>query len=224
MNIPDSKIKQQIFELFFSQSKLKFNEIEKQTKVRSNLLTFYLKNLIKDKILQKSGEYYTLTLAAEKMFLFYRQMSEGDGKLPVMLVAIRRKDEILLLQRDQRPYKGYFSLPGKKMCLSETIQEAAIRCAKEETHLDVRFKRLCGVVHERLKEDNAFKHSFIFFICLVEPVAGTLTKTRVLKWVGITQMEGRIIPSDIWMIKKMLKKTMKIDEIVMEENDGELRC
>ncbi len=233
MDILNNEIKREIFELFLKNNKLKFNEIEKHTKIRSNLLTFYIKNLIKEKVIEKSGEHYKLTLEAEKIIPFYKQTFEGNSKLPVVLIAIKKKDELLLLKREERPYKEYFSLLGKKMKLAETIEETAVRCAKEETGLDVKFKKLCGVVHERLKEDNQFKHSFIFFVCIVEPTSKEITKTRELKWFNTKKLDpktkelskkesDKIIPSDIWMIKNILPKKQKISEIVMEEKEGEL--
>lgn len=230
MNLLNNEVKREIFELFLKNSKLKFSEIEKHTKIRSNLLTFYIKNLIKEKIIEKTREHYKLTLEAEKIIPFYKQTFEGEGKLPVVLIAIKKKDELLLLKREERPYKGYYSLLGKKMKLSETIEETAVRCAKEETGLDVKFKKLCGIVHERLKEDNSFKHSFIFFVCIVEPIKGEVTKSKELKWFNMKKLDSKtntlskdkIIPSDIWMIKNILPKKIKVSEIVMEEKDGEL--
>jgi 8-oxo-dGTP diphosphatase len=63
-----------------------------------------------------------------------------DQKWPMVGVGIViwRADKVLLVKRGNAPRKGEWGLPGGKQHLGETIMEAAIREAREETGLDIR--------------------------------------------------------------------------------------
>lgn len=52
-------------------------------------------------------------------------------------VVIWRGDKILLVKRGKAPRKGEWSLPGGTQELGETIMQAAVREAREETGLDI---------------------------------------------------------------------------------------
>ncbi|HKR06421.1 MAG TPA: NUDIX hydrolase [Bacteroidia bacterium] len=52
---------------------------------------------------------------------------------------------IILIKRGNDPYKDMWALPGGLMDEGETIEETAVREAKEETGLDVKLTALIGV-------------------------------------------------------------------------------
>ena len=52
-------------------------------------------------------------------------------------IVIWREDKVLLVRRSKPPHKGFWSLPGGMQDLGETILEAAVREAREETGLTV---------------------------------------------------------------------------------------
>lgn len=53
--------------------------------------------------------------------------------------------DFILIKRKNNPYKGYWALPGGFVEYGETVEESAIREAKEETNIDVVLKDLIGV-------------------------------------------------------------------------------
>jgi 8-oxo-dGTP diphosphatase len=59
------------------------------------------------------------------------------------LVLIARGAELLLVRQSYG--ERYWSLPGGSMEHGESVEQAAVREAKEETGLDVRLTRLVGV-------------------------------------------------------------------------------
>ncbi len=97
-----------ILELFLYRHKLKFNEIEKITGIRSNKISYYLKKLIQKKILEKQGDFYSLTESSEFIIPY---LSEKKAVLPVILIVIEKNKKIFLYKRDKRPYKDKLSLP-----------------------------------------------------------------------------------------------------------------
>ena len=59
------------------------------------------------------------------------------GSIVGVGVVIWRGDKVLLVKRGNAPRKGEWGLPGGKQNLGETIMEAAVREAREETSLDI---------------------------------------------------------------------------------------
>ena len=68
-------------------------------------------------------------------------------KLKPMAVAdcvIVKNNKILLIKRATTPYKDWWCLPGGLMDVGETIEQTAIREAKEETGITARIISLVG--------------------------------------------------------------------------------
>jgi 8-oxo-dGTP diphosphatase len=54
-------------------------------------------------------------------------------------------DGIVLIRRENPPYRGSYALPGGFVEVGETVEEAVRREAKEETGLDITLLKLVGV-------------------------------------------------------------------------------
>src|SRR3989344_2109558 len=113
-----------ILDLFVYNDKLKFNEIEKNLKIRSNKLAYHLKKLLKKKILVKEGNYYILSETSEYLIPY---ISEKKSILPAILIHIGNKKQAFLYKRNKRPYKDLLSMPGGRFLVGETIQQATKR-------------------------------------------------------------------------------------------------
>lgn len=73
-------------------------------------------------------------------------------------VVIAHQGRILLVQEKQAKVYGQWNFPGGHVDQGETIEEAAIREAKEEAGYDVELDRALPVVHESI--DRPVLHSF----------------------------------------------------------------
>ena len=60
-------------------------------------------------------------------------------------VVVPAEDGVVLIRRGTEPYEGMWALPGGFVEVGETVENAAVREAKEETNLDVEIVRLVGV-------------------------------------------------------------------------------
>ncbi|MDD1774979.1 MAG: NUDIX hydrolase [Methanobacterium sp.] len=65
--------------------------------------------------------------------------------LTVDALILYDEDSIVLIKRKNEPYKGLWALPGGFVEYGETVEEAVIREAKEETGLDIKLKSISGV-------------------------------------------------------------------------------
>jgi 8-oxo-dGTP diphosphatase len=90
-------------------------------------------------------------------------------------VLIRKGEEYLLIKRGSEPDKGLWSVPGGMVELGETVHEAAIREAEEETGLVVEIIEDLGVV-DKIVRDEAGRVMYHFAIVdyLAEPVLGEM--------------------------------------------------
>src|SRR3989344_7547332 len=94
-----SKEREEIFKLFLDKFKLKFNEIEKAIKIRSNRLAYHINKMQKEGLIEKQNQYYLLTKDAEKYIpIFSNIIGKELGPTPIILVALINKDKILLIK------------------------------------------------------------------------------------------------------------------------------
>lgn len=84
------------------------------------------------------------------------QYSDGD-----LVFVIRKYD----------PYKGKYAIPGGGVEIGETVEQAAIREAKEETGLDVELLNLVGVYSDPNRDPRGHCISIAFH---ANPIGGKL--------------------------------------------------
>jgi len=135
-------------------------------------------------------------------------------------------NKILLIKRDKRPYKGYWSLIGGKMLLEESFKEASLRQIKEKASLNGKYTSINGIMHERVKGEDVVKHSFILFFTKIKTNETKFIETRhgELRWFPIKNIgkKEKIIPSDLWLIKNRLNNKIDVKTAKMLEKEGEL--
>jgi ADP-ribose pyrophosphatase YjhB (NUDIX family) len=224
--ILSKKEREKIFSLFLDNTKLKFSQIEKSIKLRSNLVAYHLEKLQKENLIEKKGSYYYLTKQAEKYLpVIPHILGKELSPLPVILVALLNKDKILLLKRNNRPYKNYWGLLGGKILLEENFKKACIRKVKEESSIDCKFISLNAVLHEQVNSDDVVKHSFILFFTKARTSSLDFKESPQgkLKWFSLTDLDKeKIIPSDLWLIKNKLNSKIDVKSASMKESNNKL--
>jgi 8-oxo-dGTP diphosphatase len=79
-------------------------------------------------------------------------------------------ESVLLVRRGGEPLAGQWSLPGGRLELGETVQQAIVREVREETSLDVEPLRLLGV-YDLIDRDTtgAIRYHYVLvdWICTV---------------------------------------------------------
>lgn len=79
--------------------------------------------------------------------------------------------EIILIRRGNDPFKGHWALPGGFVEIGETVEDAVVREAREETGLEIQVIRLVGVYSDPNRDPRGHTVSVVFF---AEPVGGEL--------------------------------------------------
>lgn len=145
--------------------------------------------------------------------------------LAIVNSAIIDNNRILLIKRVKPPYVGYYSMPGGKIEFAEHVEEAAIRELKEETDIDSKFEKLCGIASEVIHEKNKPNAHFIIFVCKLKHIHTNIVESEEgkLKWVALDNIENeKIVPSDKLMLKEFILKDKKLDiHRIRVKQDGE---
>ncbi len=206
-------MEKEIIKLFLTEKKLKFNEIEKSLKIRSNKLDYHLKKLIKKEILEKNNNDYSLTASSEYLIPY---ISEKNSVLPVILILIGNKNKVFLCKREKRPYKNLLSLPGGRILLGENIKDSVKRIMKEKHNINASLQKINSVSLEHVLKNKKIIHSFL----LIFVTAKTKNKINLTQ---IKENKSKIISSDYKLIKNETNKitTIKIIKTPVRETGKE---
>ena len=79
--------------------------------------------------------------------------------------------EIVLIKRKNEPFKNFWAIPGGRLEGNETIEETAIREAKEETGIDIRLQQIIGVYS---KPDRDSRGRYVSVAYIAVPIGGKL--------------------------------------------------
>ena len=94
-----------------------------------------------------------------------------------VLCLIHDKDRILLQDRISEDWKGY-TLPGGHVEIGESIVDAVIREMKEETGLNIRNPKLCGVKQFPIRDGDYSKGRYVVFLFETDEDSGEVISSE----------------------------------------------
>lgn len=108
-----------------------------------------------------------------------------DNPLVGVGAVIVKEGRVLLIRRGQAPLLGEWSLPGGVLECGETLREATIREAREETGLVVETGEMLGVYERIIRDknprseneptdDGRVRYHYVLIDFLCRPVGGEL--------------------------------------------------
>ncbi len=89
-------------------------------------------------------------------------MRQKHPRIAVDIIIKRRNNKFVLIKRANNPFKDFWALPGGFVEYGETVEQAAIREAKEETGLDVEPLGILGVYSEPSRDPRGHVVSIVF--------------------------------------------------------------
>jgi mutator protein MutT len=89
--------------------------------------------------------------------------------------VIVEQNRVLLIRRGQPPLLGEWSLPGGVLECGETLREAVVREAREETGLAVESGEMLGVYERIIRdEEKRLRYHYVLIDFLCRPIGGDL--------------------------------------------------
>ncbi|MBU8934363.1 MAG: NUDIX hydrolase [candidate division Zixibacteria bacterium] len=82
--------------------------------------------------------------------------------MAVDIVIVYPDGDVVLIERGVEPFKGTWALPGGGVEIGETVEQAAVREAKEETGLDIRLEYLVGVYSDPGRDPRGHTVSIVY--------------------------------------------------------------
>ncbi len=123
-----------------------------------------------------------------------------DSPLVGVGAVIIEDGRVLLVKRGHPPLAGEWSIPGGVMELGETLREAAIREAREETCLTVEPADLLGVYDRVLRDDEGrtlYHFVLIDFLCRrASGEARAADDADAVRWFTPAEVEALALPAD----------------------------
>lgn len=133
----------------------------------------------------------------------------GQGMKPItptlaVDALIIYKGKLVLVKRKNPPYKGQFALPGGSVEIGETVEEATIREAKEETDLDIEILELLGVYSDPSRDPRGHTVS----ICFIAKGEGSLRAGSDADDIGLFDLDQ--LPELAFDHKKIIEDAKKL--------------
>ena len=107
-------------------------------------------------------------------------------------IYVKERDGFVLVKRLNPPFKDHWAIPGGFVEVGETVEQAAVREAKEETGLNVKLVKLIGVYS---KPDRDPRGHVVSIAYLAIPVGGQLKAASDAKEVGVFPITS--LPSEL---------------------------
>ena len=117
-----------------------------------------------------------------------------DAPLIAVGAVVVRDSRVLLVRRGQPPSEGLWAIPGGRVELGETLQEAAEREIEEETGLTIRARYPIYTFDVILRDEaGSVQFHYVIVDLLADYVSGTLhpgDDARDARWVTPDELEG----------------------------------
>lgn len=145
-------------------SPLRFSDLQ-PPRIPNNTFTYHLKKLISSGYIELTKSGYMPTRKALKLVVYgTNETSRMRTPGPITMIYVQnRENEVLLLNRNRKPFQGWYGIPGGMIHLGETADEAARRELTEKTTLvpdgDMVAAGVIDIKYIQPKTDDIFLHS-----------------------------------------------------------------
>lgn len=202
-----------ILSLASTQTPQRFSQLQ-PANVPNNTFSYHLKRLIELGYIEHTAKGYVATRKALKL-VTYSDESSNKQKTPKLISVLYITDKnarVCLLNRNHKPFQGWYGLPSGLIHQGETLQEAAKRELFEKTAIkQTADLKEIGVLDFRYLQqdtDDLFVHAVAFiyhleFLGNPSEVDDKQTKYGQLTWSTLTRQH--ILP-EVLTVREMVGK------------------
>jgi ADP-ribose pyrophosphatase YjhB (NUDIX family) len=222
-------IQQEIISSLAHQSPQRFSQLQPQ-QIPNNTFSYHLKKLLQSGYITLVDGGYIATRKALKAFQYATLRDKRTGN-PVFISAVyvtNDDGEVLLLERNNQPFVGYYSVPAGLIHQGEHLGDAAIRELFEKTSIEASKLQFAGVLDfqylERASSD-LFVHTVAFIYTYKIPgtgkkLVGLESYYGTLVWSNL--QDSRVLP-EVHTIAKLVKKNKPTLESIDYEEPSTLK-
>ncbi len=226
-------IQMEIMKTLLFKPKATFSDLKPEN-IENNQLTFHIKQLIKDKLIEKhSDKTYSLTLKGKEYANRMdtdKKAAQKQGKIGAITCCARKnKDgefEFLMYTRKKHPFYDHQGFASGKVPYCESVVGSAIRELKEETNLDCVTGEVFMIEHHRVydnKTDELLEDKYFYFVRLLDP-KGELKSNEEgeFEWIPESKLSEFIqkpfetVERELYIAEQIkdLKKPLTFEEII----------
>ena len=217
--IPTHHIQKHIISVLLTSEYARFRDLRPE-KTDTNLFTYHLKLLMKQNLVKKSENGYTLSqnglayvdrVNAEKVFV------RSQPKIISMLLVQDGYGKVLLQRRNKQPFINTWTLPyGKLHIEDEALTSAAMREAKEKLDFVPKNLRHAGDCYIRVQTDDGLLSTTLAHVFRFE--TDDIQPTDDLQWVSPLKLPTlRLAPA----VEQIVARSFFGDQHFFEEFDVE---
>jgi len=206
-------------------SPLRFTDLQ-PPRIPNNTFTYHLKKLIDSEYVELTTGGYVATRKALKLVVFgVNTIKPPSTPQTITLLYIEnREGEVLLLNRNRKPFQGWYGIPGGLIHLGETLEQAAERELTEKVAITANGKlKAAGVLDLRYMEEETqdiFLHVIGFVYSYKFPgdsqeLSDKITRYGQLTW---SRLDGDNILPEVYIIKKVASAG-KLSHISVDLNE-----
>jgi 8-oxo-dGTP diphosphatase len=116
---------------------------------------------------------------------------------------------VLLIQRGNEPYKGYWAFPGGFLNMDETVAHCAERELEEETGIVLTGMQLSGIYSDVERDPRGRVITAAYTAMTTMPVATAADDAAAAKWWSLNELPPLAFDHDKILVDA--KKVLKID-------------
>lgn len=126
-----------------------------------------------------------------------------------LVIICAPEQSVLLIQRGNEPFKGYWAMPGGYVEEGETIPAAAKRELREETGItDVKLKQM-GTYGDPGRDPRGWTATVVFAGHVSEPVAQAGDDARNAQWFPLNKLPTEMAFDHSMILQDVIKKLGK---------------
>ena len=181
---PQHHIQQFIIGILIHKKYARFSEL-RPPKTDTNICSYHLKVLMKEKWIDKTDEGYTLSkngLGFVERVNLKKHNIRSQAKIITMLLIQNSEGDVLVQQRLKQPYINTWTLPyGKTRIDEDSIETAALRESFEKLNYLPQAIRHAGDAYIRVRADGELLSNTLVHIFRFE--TDDIVETELIKWV-----------------------------------------